>query len=268
MCTRPIQNLFLPIFFLPDAPAPSSPPPRLLAGGDHHPLPTFPFSPFISAHILLSSSFPSPADLSPPGTYDVRKEAIAHCMRGCVWGAGHRGAIAAEYVKEHLLRNLIEHPKSITDTKAAIGGRLLVANVGDSRAVICKGGQGITNSDERHIIEDAGGYVMWDEGWRVGGVVPVSRAFGDKLLKQYVVADPEIKEVVVDSSLEFIILASNGLWQVVTNEGAVAIAKRHIWDPEESAKELPNEAYKRETSDNTTVVIVRFLHENSELPSI
>lgn len=102
----------------------------------------------------------------------------------------------------------------------------------------------------------------------MGGVVPVSRAFGDKLLKQYVVADPEIKEVVVDSSLEFIILASNGLWQVVTNEEAVAIAKRHIWDPEESAKELPKEAYKRETSDNTTVVIVRFLHENSELPSI
>uniref|UniRef100_K3ZL86 protein-serine/threonine phosphatase n=1 Tax=Setaria italica TaxID=4555 RepID=K3ZL86_SETIT len=159
----------------------------------------------------------------------------------------HNGAIAAEYVKEHLLRNLIEHPKFITDTKAAIGGCLLVANVGDSRAVICKGGR---------------------EGLRVGGVVPVSQAFDDKLLKQYVVADPEIKEVVVDSSLEFIILASNGLWQVVTNEGAVAIAKRHIWDPEESAKELLKEAYKRETSDNTTVVIVRFLHENSELPSI
>lgn len=27
----------------------------------------------------------------------------------------------------------------------------------------------------------------------MGGVVPVSRVFGDKLLKQYVVADPEIK---------------------------------------------------------------------------
>jgi len=54
--------------------------------------------------------------------------------------------------------------------------------------------------------------------WRVGGVLAVSRAFGDKLLKQYVVADPEIKEEVVDSSLEFLILASDGLWDVVTNE--------------------------------------------------
>ncbi|KAL6629831.1 hypothetical protein ACP70R_029596 [Stipagrostis hirtigluma subsp. patula] len=211
---------------------------------------------------------------------------------------GHGGARAAEYVKQHLFRNLIKHPKFISDTKSAIaetynhtdteflkadssqtrdagstastaiilGDRLLVANVGDSRAVISKGGEAIAvskdhkpdQSDERQRIEDAGGFVMWAGTWRVGGVLAVSRAFGDKLLKQYVVADPDIKEEVVDSSLEFLILASDGLWDVVSNEEAVAMVKP-IQNPEEAAKRLLQEAYQRGSSDNITVVIVRFL---------
>ncbi|GMQ02720.1 hypothetical protein CsSME_00048819 [Camellia sinensis var. sinensis] len=88
--------------------------------------------------------------------------------------SGHGGARAAEYVKKNLFSNLIKHPKFISDTKSAIadayshtdseflksennqnrdagstastailvGDRLLVANVGDSRAVICRGGNG------------------------------------------------------------------------------------------------------------------------------
>ncbi|KAF7078111.1 hypothetical protein CFC21_082592 [Triticum aestivum] len=211
---------------------------------------------------------------------------------------GHGGARAAEYVKKHLFSNLIKHPKFMTDTKAAIaetfnhtdseflkadsshtrdagstastailvGGRLVVANVGDSRAVVSKGGKAIAVSrdhkpdqtDERQRIEEAGGFVMWAGTWRVGGVLAVSRAFGDKLLKQYVVADPEIKEEVVDSSLEFLILASDGLWDVVTNDEAVAMVKP-IEDPEQAAKGLLQEASQRGSADNITVVIVRFL---------
>ncbi|KAF7138405.1 hypothetical protein RHSIM_Rhsim07G0168200 [Rhododendron simsii] len=214
---------------------------------------------------------------------------------------GHGGARAAEYVKQNLFSNLISHPKFISDTKSAIadayshtdseflksentqnrdagstastailvGDRLLVANVGDSRAVICRGGNAIAVSrdhkpdqtDERQRIEDAGGFVMWAGTWRVGGVLAVSRAFGDRLLKQYV-------EEKVDSSLEFLILASDGLWDVVTNEEAVGIVKP-IQEPEDAAKRLMQEAYQRGSGDNITIVVVRFLanHGASSLGS-
>ncbi|KAJ4763644.1 Protein phosphatase 2C [Rhynchospora pubera] len=210
---------------------------------------------------------------------------------------GHGGVRAAEFVKKHLFSNIIKHPKFISDTKSAIadaynhtdseflkcengqnrdagstastavlvGNRLLVANVGDSRAVICRGGNAIAvsrdhkpdQSDERQRIEDAGGFVMWAGTWRVGGVLAVSRAFGDRLLKQFVVAEPEIKEEKVDNSLEFLILASDGLWDVVSNEEAVAMV-RPIEEPQQAAQRLLQEASQRGSADNTTVVVVRF----------
>lgn len=215
---------------------------------------------------------------------------------------GHGGARAAEFVKQNLFSNLIKHPKFISDTKSAIadaysntdsdflksentqnrdagstastailvGDRLLVANVGDSRAVICRGGKAIAvsrdhkpdQSDERQRIEDAGGFVMWAGTWRVGGVLAVSRAFGDKQLKQYVVADPEIQEEKIDQSLEFLILASDGLWDVVTNDEAVDMVKP-IEDPELAAKKLMEEAFQRGSADNITCVVVRFHGSNT-----
>ncbi|KAE8735917.1 putative protein phosphatase 2C 59 [Hibiscus syriacus] len=154
---------------------------------------------------------------------------------------------------------------STASTAILVGDRLLVANVGDSRAVICRGGNAIAvsrdhkpdQSDERQRIENAGGFVMWAGTWRVGGVLAVSRAFGDRHLKQYVVADPEIQEEKVDSSLEFLILASDGLWDVVSNEEAVAIVKP-IQDPEQAAKQLI-QASQRGSADNITCLVVRFM---------
>ncbi|MQL83770.1 hypothetical protein Taro_016256 [Colocasia esculenta] len=212
---------------------------------------------------------------------------------------GHGGARAAEYLKEHLFENLIKHPQFMADTKLAIsetyqktdsnfldsesntlrddgstastavlvGNHLYVANVGDSRAVISKAGKAIplsddhkpNRSDERKRIESAGGVVMWAGTWRVGGVLAMSRAFGNRLLKQFVVAEPEIQEQEMDDDLEFLVLASDGLWDVVPNEDAVSLARGEE-DPEAAARRLTETAFARGSADNITCIVVRFHH--------
>ncbi|KAJ7534435.1 hypothetical protein O6H91_13G094400 [Diphasiastrum complanatum] len=214
---------------------------------------------------------------------------------------GHGGARAAEYVKQNLLDNLLNHPQFVTDTKEAIaevyrqtdldylkiadnnpqrdcgstastavlvGDRLIVANVGDSRVVLCRGGQAVPLStdhkpnrlDERQRIEQAGGVVLWAGTWRVGGILAVSRAFGDKTLKKYICADPDIQEEVIKEDVEFIVLASDGLWDVITNKDAVALVKS-MFDPESAAQRLSEEALRRGSADNITTIVVRFHHE-------
>ncbi|WVZ99768.1 hypothetical protein U9M48_045021 [Paspalum notatum var. saurae] len=225
---------------------------------------------------------------------------------------GHGGSRAAEYLKEHLFDNLIRHPEFMTDTKLAIsetyrrtdsefldternshrddgstastavlvGNHLYVANVGDSRAVISKAGKAIAlsedhkpnRSDERKRIESAGGIVMWAGTWRVGGVLAMSRAFGNRLLKQFVIADPEIQEQEISDESEFLIIASDGLWDVVPNEDAVSLVKIEE-EPEAAARRLTETAFARGSGDNITCIVVKFQHDkpgsggDSPLPS-
>ncbi|KAF7089750.1 hypothetical protein CFC21_092637 [Triticum aestivum] len=213
---------------------------------------------------------------------------------------GHGGSRAAEYLKEHLFENLMKHPKFLTDTKLAIsetyqktdadflesessafrddgstastavlvGGHLYVANVGDSRAVISKAGKARAlsvdhkpnRSDERKRIENAGGVVIWAGTWRVGGVLAMSRAFGNRLLKPFVVAEPEIQEELINGELESLVLASDGLWDAVENEEAVSLAKTEDV-PESAARKLTEIAYSRGSADNITCIVVQFHHD-------
>lgn len=219
---------------------------------------------------------------------------------------GHGGSRAAEYLKDHLFENLMKHPQFITDTKRAIsetykktdldflnsennssrddgstastavliGKRLYVANVGDSRVVMSKSGEAIplsddhkpNRSDERQRIEDAGGVIAWAGTWRVGGVLAMSRAFGNRLLKRYVVAEPEIQEQEVNEELELLVLASDGLWDVVPNEDAVSIASVEE-EPEAAALKLMETAFTRGSADNITCIVVRFHHDAMDIDS-
>ncbi|PIN14128.1 Serine/threonine protein phosphatase [Handroanthus impetiginosus] len=209
---------------------------------------------------------------------------------------GHGGSRTAEYLKKNLFKNLSNHPNFIRDTKSAIveafrqtdtdylneengqqkdagstastavlvHDRLFVANVGDSRVVACRAGSAIPlsvdhkpdRSDERERIEQAGGFIVWAGTWRVGGVLAVSRAFGDKLLRPYIVAEPEIQEEDIDG-VDFIIIASDGLWNVLSNKDAVNIVQ-DIADAEAASRKLVEEAYAKGSSDNITCVVVQF----------
>ncbi|KAG6574230.1 putative protein phosphatase 2C 76, partial [Cucurbita argyrosperma subsp. sororia] len=223
----------------------------------------------------------------------------------CLFGIfdGHGGSRAAEFLKDHLFENLMKHPKFLMDTKVAIsetyqrtdaeflsleketsrddgstastallvGNHLYVANVGDSRAIISKGGEAIplsedhkpNRTDERRRIEKAGGVVMWAGTWRVGGVLAMSRAFGNKMLKQFVVADPDIQDLEVDKDVELLILASDGLWDVVRNEDAVLVAGKEE-EPEAAARKLTEAAFTRGSADNITCIVVKFHHDDAE----
>ncbi|KAG6419769.1 hypothetical protein SASPL_116281 [Salvia splendens] len=209
---------------------------------------------------------------------------------------GHGGFKTAEYLKKNLFTNLGSHPNFIKDTKLAIveafkqtdteylneekgqqkdagstastavlvQDKIFVANVGDSRVVASRAGSAIPLSidhkpdrtDERERIEKAGGFIVWAGTWRVGGVLAVSRAFGDKLLRPYVVAEPEIQEEKIDG-VDFLIIASDGLWNVLSNKDAVHIVQG-IPDPEAASRKLVEEAYGKGSSDNITCLVVRF----------
>ncbi|KAJ1297792.1 hypothetical protein BS78_01G404500 [Paspalum vaginatum] len=122
-----------------------------------------------------------------------------------------------------------------TAVVAVVGPRhLVVANCGDSRAVLCSGGAAIPLSadhkpdrpDELERIHAAGGRVIFWDGARVFGMLAMSRAIGDSYLKPFVIADPEVRVVErKDGEDEFLILASDGLWDVVSNEVACKVVR-------------------------------------------
>ncbi|KVI09878.1 protein phosphatase 2C 37-like [Cynara cardunculus var. scolymus] len=111
--------------------------------------------------------------------------------------------------------------------------KIVVSNCGDSRAVLCRNGVAIPLSsdhkpdrpDELERIEEAGGRVIYWDGARVLGVLAMSRAIGDNYLKPYVIPEPEVTVTERTAEDECLILASDGLWDVVSNDVACSVAR-------------------------------------------
>lgn len=102
-----------------------------------------------------------------------------------------------------------------------------VANCGDSRSVLCREGRAIditrdkkaTDTEEIARICEQGGFVA---NGRVQGSLAVARTLGDRNLKQanskYLIPDPEVTQFRLTRRDEFIIIATDGLWDVMSSQ--------------------------------------------------
>ncbi|KAJ1436978.1 hypothetical protein SESBI_03813 [Sesbania bispinosa] len=193
---------------------------------------------------------------------------------------GHGGKSAAQFVRDHLPRVIVEDVNFPLDLEKVVKRSLLVANAGDCRAVLSRQGRAIEMSKdhrpncikERKRIESLGGFI--DDGY-LNGQLGVTRALGDWHLEGMkemserggpLSAEPELKLMTLTKEDEFLIIASDGIWDVFSSQNAVDFARRRLQehnDEQLCCKEMVQEAIKRGSTDNLTVVMVCF---NSEPP--
>lgn len=143
-------------------------------------------------------------------------------------------------------------------------GELYASNVGDCRVVMSK--KGIANvltsdlrperEDERIRIENMGGYVSCHNGvWRVQDSLAISRAIGDANMKEWIISEPETRKIQLDRDCEFLIMASDGLWDKVSNQEAVDVVMKHS-SSMQSCKDLVEISCSRGNRDDITVMVV------------
>jgi serine/threonine protein phosphatase PrpC len=195
-------------------------------------------------------------------------------------------------MQQELIRSSVDC--SLSGSTACVvlvrGASLFTANVGDSRAIV---GRRVKNSwtsrplsrdhkadwpDEHKRIIEAGGRVkpcmdhhgnalgpqrVWLSTKNIPGLA-MSRSFGDLVGSEVgVIASPEIKRYDLSADDKFIVIASDGLWEFMSNQEVVEIVAADFNSAavELSCEKLVKESVRRwkrqeETVDDITVVIV------------
>lgn len=145
-----------------------------------------------------------------------------------------------------VLRGRLANPDTIGCTAVVCCIRpdsIVVANAGDSRAVLCRRGQALEMSQdhkpnlpgELRRIQRAGGCVMEQHvagttHYRVNGNLNLSRSIGDLNYKQnyqlmpkdqMICCTPDVRSFNRQPGDEFIIIACDGVWDVLNSQEAV-----------------------------------------------
>jgi serine/threonine protein phosphatase PrpC len=151
---------------------------------------------------------------------------------------------------------------------------LQIINLGDSRCVMCNSKNiavPLTKDhkpffpDEKSRIEKLGGKITYDGDYRIGDL-SVSRSFGDVDNEPYISSIPDVYKYKIKND-KFIIIACDGLWDVMSNQDVVNYILLNYYDSSTNkrinkrnniAKQLVEHAVHLGSTDNITILIIFF----------
>lgn len=142
-----------------------------------------------------------------------------------------------------------------------VGKTLYVANVGDMLAVVSRQGSALLSSrkhapfdcDEMHRIRVAGGWVSSDG--KVNKEVDTSRAFGFYNHVPIINSCPDITVVELTPTDEFVIVANRSLWDCVSYQTAVDIARMEP-DPTIASQKLRDLAMSYGAQGSIMIMVI------------
>ncbi|XP_019717580.1 protein phosphatase Mn(2+)-dependent 1K [Hippocampus comes] len=159
------------------------------------------------------------------------------------------------------------------------GIELVVASVGDSRAMLCRKGKALKltvdhtpeRRDEKERIKRSGGFITWNSLGQsnVNGRLAMTRSIGDFDLKGVgVIAEPETKRIVLSPVHDsFLALTTDGV-NFIMNSQEICNVINQCHDPKEAAQRISEQALQYGSEDNSTIVVVPFgawgKHTNSD----
>lgn len=107
-----------------------------------------------------------------------------------------------------------------------------------------------SNDEEQRRIEQDGGYV---QNRRLLGIISVSRSFGDFNFKPAMSVVPYVSTYWLQNKDIYIILACDGVWDVLQDIDAAMITLG-CQNPQSASIKIRDEAYKCESGDNISVI--------------
>jgi adenylate cyclase len=140
---------------------------------------------------------------------------------------------------------------------------LFVSNVGDATALLIhsEGSHKVitrkhdpTDATERQRIREAGGFVS--RHGKLNDALEVSRAFGYIQMSPAVIAAPHVSQITIREADEMILIASRELWNYLSKDFAVDMARSERGDLMRSAQKLRDLAIAFGASNKIMVMII------------